>query len=160
QLYDEEPDLAQKVNLGDKQPDVLKGMRGVYETWWKRVERMRNAVIPSSVGARQQPGVELTSSDWGGIFADDTASIRETGGAPTGGHWNLVVEQAGEYELTLRRWPAQTKAALGGRYEPSAKSPSSKEGVVTRGFPTIARARVEIAEVKAEVKADPKAQAV
>jgi hypothetical protein len=32
--------------------------------------------------------------------------------------------------------------------------------VVTRGFPTIARARVEIAWVKAEVKADPKAPAV
>ena len=83
----------------------------------------------------------------------------ETVGPPTGGHWNLAVEQAGEYEFTLRRWPEQTKAALGDRYEPSARSPSSKAGVVTRGFPTIARAKVEIAGVKAEAKADPKAPA-
>src|SRR5262249_26919325 len=159
ELYDVEVDLAQEANLADKRPDVVKAMRGHYETWWKAIEPMRNDFMPTSIGAKQQPVVELTSSDWEGVFADDTAWIRETVGGPTGGHWNVVVEQAGEYEFTLRRWPAQTKAALGDRYEPSAKSPSSKVGVITRGFPTIARAKIEIAGVKAEVKADPKAAA-
>jgi arylsulfatase len=159
ELYDVEADLAQQTNLADKHPDVVKAMRSHYEAWWKAVEPLRNDFMASSIGAKQQPVVELTSSDWEGIFADDTAWVREAVGGPTGGHWNVVVERAGEYEFTLRRWPAQTKAALGDRYEPSARSPSSKAGVVTRGFPTIARAKVEIAGVKAEVKADPKAAA-
>jgi arylsulfatase len=160
ELYDVEADLAQKTNLAAKHAGVVKAMRGHYETWWKAVEPMRDDFMPTSIGAKQQPVVELTSSDWEGIYADDTAWIRETVGGRTGGHWNLLVEQAGEYEITLRRWPAQTKAALGDRYEPSARSPSSRVGVITRGFPTIARARVEIAGVKVEAKADPKAAAV
>jgi hypothetical protein len=77
-------------------------------------------------------------------------------GGPTGGHWHVKVEQAGEYELILRRWPEQTKAALGEKYEPSAKSPQYNSKV-TKAFPTIAKAKVEVGGVKAEAKADPKA---
>src|SRR5262249_46928863 len=102
ELYDVEADLAQKANLAGQHPAVVKAMRGHYERWWKGVEPMRNDFVASSIGARQQPVVELTSSDWEGVHADDTAWIRETVGGPTGGHWNLLVEQAGEYELTLR----------------------------------------------------------
>jgi hypothetical protein len=159
ELYDVEADLAQKTNLADKHPDVVRAMRGHYEEWWKAVEPMRNDFMASSIGAERQPVVELTSGDWEGVFADDSARVREAVGGPTGGHWNVVVEGAGAYELTLRRWPAQTKAALGDRYEPSANPPSSKVGVVTRGFPTIARAKVEIAGVKVVAQADPKAPA-
>jgi hypothetical protein len=100
--------------------------------------------------------VELTSGDWEGIYADNTGYIREAVGGPTGGHWHILVEGAGEYEFTLRRWPEQTGAALGDKYEPSAKSPGTAKQV-TKGFPTIARAKVDIAGVKGEVKADPKA---
>jgi hypothetical protein len=67
------------------------------------------------------------------------------------------VEEAGEYEFVLRRWPEQTKAALGDKYEPSAKSPANKAKQVTGDFPTIAAAHIDIAGVKASAKADPKA---
>ena len=101
-------------------------MRDHYEAWWKGVEPMLNDFVPISIGAKQQPVVELTSGDWEGIYADNTGYVREAVGGPTGGHWHIQVEEAGEYEFTLRRWPEQTKAALGDKYEPSAKSPSNK----------------------------------
>jgi hypothetical protein len=106
--------------------------------------------------------VELNSGDWEGIYADNPGFVREAVGGPTGGHWNIKVEEAGEYEFTLRRWPEQTGAALGDRYEPSEKSPSNrpKGKQKTVGFPTIATAKLEIAGVKAQSKADPKAAGV
>lgn len=160
ELYDVEADREQKTNAADKHPSVVKAMRDHYEQWWKGLEPLVNEFVPISIGAKQQPVVELTSGDWEGIYADNSGYVREAVGGPTGGHWHIHVEQAGEYEFTLRRWPEQTKAALGAKYEPSEKSPSNKANVKTMGFPTIAIATVTIAGVKAAAKADPNAGAV
>ncbi len=157
ELYDIEADREQKTNVADKHSRVVKEMRDHYETWWKGLEPILNDFVPISIGARQQPVVELTSGDWEGIYADNTGHVREAVGGPTGGHWNILVEEAGEYEFTLRRWPRQTKAALGDKYEPSAKSPANRPKIKTVGFPTIAAAHIDIAGVKASTKADPKA---
>ena len=74
---------------------------------------------------------------------------REAVGGPTGGRWHVRVEQAGEYELTLRRWPEQTKAALGAAYEPKSSPQPKKAKAKARSFPTIAAAKVEIARPRA-----------
>jgi len=157
ELYDVEADRGQKTNVVDKHPVVVQEMRDHYETWWKGLEPTLNDFVPISIGAKQQPVVELTSGDWEGIYADNSGYVREAVGGPTGGHWHIRVEEAGEYEFTLRRWPQQTGAALGDKYEPSTKSPRNNPKVVTKGFPTIATAAIDIAGVKASTTADPKA---
>jgi arylsulfatase len=156
ELYDVDADRAQKKNVADQHADVVKEMRAYYDGWWKGLEPILNDFVPISIGAKQQPIVELNCGDWEGIYADNTGYVRQAVGGPTGGHWHILVEEAGEYEFSLRRWPEQTKAALGDKYEPSAKSPNynSKE---TKSFPTIAAGKVEIAGVLGSTKADPKA---
>jgi arylsulfatase A-like enzyme len=160
ELYDIAADRAQKTDLASGQPEVVAAMRDHYEKWWAAVEPMLSDFVPMSIGAKQQPVVELNSGDWEGIYADNTGFVREAVGGPTGGHWHIQVEQAGEYELTLRRWPEQTQAALGAKYEPSERSPSNRRNVNTVGFPTIARAKIDIAGVQAEVPADPQSTGV
>jgi hypothetical protein len=157
ELYDIDADRAQKTNVADGHADVVKEMREYYESWWKGLEPILNDFVPISIGAKQQPVVELTSGDWEGIYADNAGYVREAVGGPTGGHWHILVEEAGEYQFTLRRWPEQTTAALGDKYEPNSKSPAAKAKQVTRHFPTIAVAKVDIAGVKGEAKADPMA---
>ena len=158
ELYDVDADRAQKTNVATRHPDVVTAMRDHYEKWWKGVETSLDDFVPQSLGAKQQPVVELTSGDWENIYADNSGFVREAVGGPTGGRWHVTVEEAGEYEFTLRRWPEQTKAALGDRYEPSAKSPSNrpKAKQTTLGFPSIAAAKLDIAGVKAQTRADPK----
>lgn len=156
ELYDVEADLAQKNNVAEQNPDVFKAMRDHYETWWAGLEPYVNEFVPISIGAEQQPIVELTSGDWEGIYADNTGFVREAVGGPTGGHWNILVEADGEYEFVLRRWPEQTGVALGDRHLPSDKSPAQRKGLRTVGFPNIAKARIELAGESAEVEADPK----
>ena len=70
---------------------------------------------------------------------------------------NLLVERPGAYEFALRRWPERTHAALGERYEPSAKSPPNMPNIKTVGFLTIARAHVAIAGREVTAPANPKA---
>ncbi|MBA4065977.1 MAG: N-acetylgalactosamine-4-sulfatase [Isosphaera sp.] len=157
ELYDVWADREQKTDLAAKHPDVVKSLRDFYEGWWAGVEKTLDDFVPISIGGKPQPVVELTSGDWENIYADNSGYVREAVGGPTGGKWHILVEEPGEYTFTLRRWPEQTKAALGAKYEPSPKSPPNKAKLVTRDFPTIAAAKVDIAGVKAEAKADPKA---
>ena len=159
ELYDLDADRAQKTDRATKHPDVVRSMREHYERWWSDLEPTLNEFVPISIGAAPQPVVELNSGDWEGIYADNSGFVREAVGGPTGGHWHIFIEQPGDYEFTLRRWPEQTKAALGDKYEPSEKSPTNKPNVKTLAFPTIARAKLEIAGQKAETSADPKAPA-
>jgi arylsulfatase len=160
ELYDTDSDRAQATNVAAANPAVVKEMRDYYERWWAELEVLLNEFVPISIGAKQQPVVELTSGDWEGIYADNTGHVREAVGGPTGGHWHILVEEAGDYEFTLRRWPEQTKAALGDKYEPSSRSPANKAKSKTVGFPTIARAKLEIAGQQAETSANPKETSV
>src|SRR5262245_66518324 len=99
-----------------------------YEEWWKGLEPSINDFVPMSIGAKQAPVVELTSGDWEGIYADNNGHVREAVGGPTGSHWHILVEEAGEYEFTLRRWPERTKAALGDKYEQIGRASCRETG--------------------------------
>jgi hypothetical protein len=156
ELYDVARDRAQEKNVADQFPQVVRQMRDYYESWWQAVEPLVNEFVPISIGSPRQPVVELTSGDWEGIYADNTGHVRTAVGGPTGGHWHILVEAAGTYELTLRRWPEQTHAALGAKYDAAEQGPNS----ASRSFPSIARARVAIAGASASAKADPQAQGV
>ncbi len=157
ELYDVQTDRAQQADVATQHPDVVTAMRDYYERWWKGLEPTLNDFVPISIGAEEQPIVDLTSGDWEGIYADNSSYVREAVGGPTGGRWNIQVERAGTYEFTLRRWPERTHAALGDKYEPSPESPPGKPDLKTIGFPQIAKASIAIAGVAASTPADPKA---
>jgi arylsulfatase A-like enzyme len=156
ELYDTKADRAQEQNVAPQQADVVQRMRTYYERWWQGVEPLLNEFVPISIGASQQPVVELTSGDWENIYADNTGYVRTAVGGTTGGHWHIQVESAGEYEFTLRRWPTQTGVALGDKYDAKEPGPNS----VSKPFPSIARAQVETAGVKATAAADAKSNGV
>ncbi|MFO0801380.1 MAG: arylsulfatase [Gemmataceae bacterium] len=156
ELYDTDVDRAQASDLAANHPDVVQRLRADYEDWWKGVEPTITYFVPISLGARQQPVVEMNCGDWENIYADNTGYVRQAVGGPTGGIWHVKVEEAGEYEFVLRRWPAQTKAALGDNYEPVGAA-GAKAKAKTATFPTIARGTVEIAGARRGGPADPKA---
>jgi hypothetical protein len=96
------------------------------------------------------------------VYADNTGHIRNAVGGPRGSHWHVMVERPGRYEIVLRRWPRETKAALGAKYDATpgiaalggkAYAPPSKS------FP-IAAARVVIAGQEVSARTEPTAQEV
>jgi hypothetical protein len=143
ELYDINADRAQSHDVSSEQPEVLKRMRAYYDGWWEGVQPRLHDFIALSLGATQQNPVQLTSSDWQDIYADNSNHIREAAGGPQGGPWNVKVEQAGQYEITVRRWPFDSDAALDGNVEPPGKA-----------LP-IRSAKLKIAGVEQEVKTAP-----
>jgi arylsulfatase len=112
ELYDFRADVSEKNNLAAQHPDVVAKMRGHYEKWWAEVEPGLAVALPLSIGAPQENPVTLTSSDWWEIYADNVGHVSTAAGGPRGAHWTVAVERAGEYEISLYRWPPEMKLAL------------------------------------------------
>ena len=144
ELYDVRADRAQKEDLAAKHPDVVKRMRDHYEAWWAGVEPKVNEFVPCChLGNEKQAEVALTSGDWEGIYADNMGFVRTAIGGPTGGHWHVLVEKAGEYEFALRRWPRESRGALGAKLDADG---AKGQNPVAKAFP-IAGAKLTAAGV-------------
>jgi arylsulfatase len=87
ELYNIEKDPGQKQDIADKNPEMVERLTKAYEKWWAELEPLSRepAVIP--VGNEHENPVHLTSR--------------------VNGAWRLEVEQAGEYEIVLSRWPRE-----------------------------------------------------
>jgi arylsulfatase len=142
ELYDVEADRAQEHDLAAEQPEIRAKMREHYERWWAGVAPQLGEFVALSLGADAENPVLLSSSDWQDIYADNSQHIRDAAGGSRGGPWNVNIERAGDYEITLRRWPFDTDAALAGTVQPPG-----------RELP-IAAAKLQIAgsEMRATVK--------
>ena len=142
ELYDIKADPGQATNVAAQRPDVLARMRDHYERWWARLEPTLLDFTPISIGAPQENPVCLTSSDWQEVYCDNTNAVRDGKGGPQGGPWNVWVERDGDYEIALRRWPAEKDLPL------SAPMPAQQMTVSTlpagKALP-IAAARLQIA---------------
>lgn len=154
ELYDVTADRAQKNDVAADHPDVVKAMTDYYAGWWKGVEPRLSEFVPQSLGAKEQPEVELTSGEWENIYADNIGFVQQAVGGPTGGTWHVKVEQPGAYTFTLRRWPSKDSGPLGGGYDGPTNRPNTKN----KEFPNIARLKVRVGDVSGEAKADPKAE--
>jgi arylsulfatase len=112
ELYNLDTDPGQQHDVASQHPEILKKLRDHYEAWWADIVPTLDDFVPIALGATQQPVVELTSSDWESVYADNAGHVRNAAGGPRGGPWNVVVERPGTYQIEVRRWPPDTGWAL------------------------------------------------
>jgi arylsulfatase len=112
ELYDIVADRAQKNDLAKQNPEMVKSLRDYYEKWWGALGDKVNEFVPIGVGSEKQPHVSLSSSDWQDVYCDNAGHIRNAVGGPRGGPWNINVMKAGDYDITLRRWPEELNLPL------------------------------------------------
>ena len=112
ELYDLKADPAQKNDVNSMFPDVAKKMKAHYEKWWTDLEPLSGKFVPTTIGSKVQPLTALTSSDWQDLYTDNAGHVSQAAGGPRGGIWHIDVETAGEYEVTLRRWPRELDLPL------------------------------------------------
>lgn len=122
ELYDVAKDRAQQNDLAAKHPEVVEKLRAHYENWWKELEPLSRQFVTTSLGAKAQPAVTLTSSDWEDRYVDNSRLVRQAAGGPRGSHWNVKVESAGEYEISARRWPPEENLALNAPHGPTSRA--------------------------------------
>jgi arylsulfatase A-like enzyme len=133
ELYDMQDDPKQQSNVAESHPQVLEKMRGEYDEWWKSLSVVFDRYVRISLGSKAEPVALLHSHDWhptaGGNSPWHQNHVRN--GFIGNGYWAVNVEQAGSYEVTLRRWPAQLDKPL-----------------------EATMARVQVGEVSAELEVD------
>lgn len=100
ELYDMELDPYELHDIAAKNPDVAKRLFEGYRAWFKDVGSTRGfeAVRIEVGGPRENPTV-LTRQDWRGPRA--SAGINDLG------YWEIVVAQAGRFDIKLDLQPRQ-----------------------------------------------------
>ena len=109
ELYDLATDPAQERNVISQFPEVATELRAHYAGWWSGVEPRINEFSPIHVGSAHENPTRLTPCDWMDVFFDQQNQVRRT---KKSGAWSLVVEHAGDYEFSLRRWPVEADAPI------------------------------------------------
>jgi arylsulfatase len=139
ELYDIAADPGQKTNVIEQHADIAAKMRAHYDKWWAEVSPRVNEFSAITVGDDHENPTMLSPADWADSFLDQSAQIRA--GLQRNGPWHVEVAKAGEYEISLRRWPVEADLSL------RAAVPSWKggDGVFTPGIALpIAKAKLKV----------------
>lgn len=113
ELYKIKEDPSQKSDLAKKFPEEVRRLRAEYETFWADVSKEHNLTTNISIGSDRSPLVALSSHDW---LLDTlppwNQSHVKSGAGAVKSHWGIEVEQEGEYEISLRRWPVEADKGI------------------------------------------------
>ena len=104
ELYDMDTDREQRNDLSAKYPEVIENLCKEYEKWWEIVSKQYDEMIPIPIGKNP---VTLLSQDMRNqecIAAHSQHQVRL--GLKALGYWEVEIEEEGEYEFEIRRWPA------------------------------------------------------
>ncbi len=149
QLYDLATDPHQDKDVAAGNPKVAAAMQEHYQAWWRRTRPLYEQKRYIRLGMKEANPAMLYSSDWQDSYADNFANLAEGNHI---GHWDVIIEQPGEYTFTLSRWHPAAKTALDAPLE----SPTGRTG---KAVP-IARARLKIAKANLEKTIPPGATEV
>ena len=112
ELYDLKADPAQQNDVATEHTDVVGQLRGDYEDWWRSLSTAFDEDVRIAVGTEHEPRTQLYAHDW---HSRETSPWNQTHlqeGLVNNGPWSLDIKSAGDYEITLRRWPEQVNESI------------------------------------------------
>ena len=113
ELYDLKADPKQASDLASEYPEVVKQMRAEYDVFWDDVSKEHNLTSYMVIGSEHSPIVSLSSHDW---LIDKLPPWSQNhirnGSVAEKSFWAIEVEQDGEYEISLRRWPVEADKGI------------------------------------------------
>jgi arylsulfatase A-like enzyme len=102
ELYEIRKDPGQENDVAAQHPDIVSELRTGYEQWYTDVSGRHDEYVRIGLGGTQNP-TTLNSHD----MHEEPRWLHEQvlQGVPANGFWAVNVETAGEYEISLKRWP-------------------------------------------------------
>ncbi len=110
ELYDIRRDPAQKNDVAAQHPEVVARLRAGYDAWWSDIAPSFADVPHFVVGSQHENPVRLNALDLHGQPAYMQHQVEMAERAD--GYWSIEVARAGEYEITLRRWPPEVNRPI------------------------------------------------
>lgn len=110
ELYNIAADPGQKTDLADRHPQIVKRLRSSYDKWWNSMAKDFGNDSRTVLGDKRQNPTRLTCFEWHGSRHWGQGNVRSA--SINNGVWPVDVARAGNYDLTLRRWPEEVDAAI------------------------------------------------
>ncbi len=107
ELYDIDADPGQKSDISGTHADIVQALRGAYEKWWTDVSRRFDEYGEIVIGSDRENPSRLTCHDWHGQDLPPWNQTHVLQGEEKNGFWAVEVEQAGEFDIALHRWPRE-----------------------------------------------------
>lgn len=110
ELYNLKEDPLQQKNVAESHPETAQKLHRHLNQWWDEVKA--SAAVPQRVviGNDAENPMLLTACEWLDVFVDQQGQVRR--GVARNGVWHLTVDQPGEYQIELRRWPRESRLKL------------------------------------------------
>lgn len=102
-------DPEQKKNVAQEHPEIVQAMTEHYDGWYAEAKELFDQKRWITLGSRRANPVTLFSQDWVGDYCDNPRGLSQ---CTSQGYWNVVVERAGTYQVSLRRWPEESRKTL------------------------------------------------
>lgn len=106
-------DPKQATDLSEKHPEVYERLRGEYDKFWNDVSQEHDLTSYMVIGSERSPIVSLSSHDW---LLDKLPPWNQghiiNGAVAEESFWAIEVEQDGDYEISLRRWPVEADKGI------------------------------------------------
>ncbi|ARV16522.1 arylsulfatase [Polaribacter sp. SA4-12] len=155
ELYDIGNDKGQKNDVAEQNPEKVAEMRAFYENWWKEVSVQFDEEIKIPVGIKTENPVTLTAHD-AHSFKEDYPwnQIQIRNGNVGSGYWALDVKTAGEYEISLRRYPIESELLINANVpKVTPEDVPGLQWTIPEGKNlNFVKATIEIADIKQENK--------
>ena len=105
ELFDIHADPGQQTDVSELHADVVEQLSKSYEEWWLSWEDARSRPYEITIGSDAEKTAMLTAHDVSGkaIWNHDQVLSADN----VDGFWSLDIEQEGEYEFALARWPRE-----------------------------------------------------
>lgn len=110
ELYDISIDPSQVNDVSAENPKVVEKMQDHLDKWWNEVKDMVHEPQRVIIGSGHENPMLVSACEWLDVFVDQQIQTRY--GPKKNGTWHLFVEEAGEYEFELRRWPKESGFSL------------------------------------------------
>ncbi len=131
ELFDLSADPLQGVNVIDQFPDVVREMRVHLDRWWNSVKDLANEPQRVVIGNEHENPVMLTACEWMDVFLDQQSQVRK--GVRKNSYWELMVDQSGDYEFELRRWPRELDLPIAGKVQGGVALPVASARLMISG---------------------------
>lgn len=116
ELYHIGDDPMQKTNIAKKHPEIVEELRQWYENWWTELEPTYKRISEIHLGGEHGSDLTLTCLQWmdaappwnQGIIRKGPRVKKSESDNVFNGYLAVKVVEAGKYQLSVRRWPAES----------------------------------------------------
>ncbi|MFR9620822.1 MAG: arylsulfatase [Rikenellaceae bacterium] len=152
ELYDVSVDPEQRHNIADQHPDRVAQIAALYDEWWECNSPNFVEEPYFIIGNSAQNPTTLYCHDWHTEGTSPWQQNHIRTGYTDNGHWLVKVDEEGEYEFRLRRWPVESGLKLHDKatVRPAREGTSVTASVAGRSLP-ITSAEIAIQGVERSV---------